>query len=261
MHSDAPSFVVPVLGRWAGRPCWQWQDGTVLPRISGGDGSSAAAGDGNSGGDGGSGDSGAGGTGSGDGGGTGDAGSGSQSKFDAITTQADFDRAIQDRLNRQKAQFKDYDDFKAKAAKFDELDAKSKSDLEKAQEAATKAASERDAALAAVTESTKRNAVIAAAAAAKAADPNDVFALLPQADKDALTIGDDGQVTGAEDAVKRLLEAKPHLVGKAGMGSAEGGSRGDTPGQLSRDDLKTMSSAEIVKAKADGRLKGLLGAT
>lgn len=259
MRSDnAPVIITPDFGRWPGRPCHLWPDGTLLPVVSGGNGEGGEGGAGGVGGEGGAGDEGGAGTG-GEGGAGGGGGGGDQ--FKAITSQADFDRAIQDRLNRQKAQFKDYDDFKAKAAKYDELEEQNKTELEKAKEAEQKAQQERDAALARAEETTKRSAVIAAASAAKAADPNDVYALLPQADKDALTIGDDGQVTGAEDAVKRLLEAKPHLVGKAAMGSAEGGSRGDSPEQLTRDDLKTMSSEQIVKAKAEGRLKDLLGAT
>ena len=58
-------------------------------------------------------------------------------------TQEDIDRAIAERLKsvnkkhaEELAKFSDYDDVKAKAAMFDELEAAKKSELEKANEAA-----------------------------------------------------------------------------------------------------------------------------
>lgn len=49
-------------------------------------------------------------------------------------TQADVDRIVADRLNREKGKFADYDELKAKADKLDEQEAASKSDLDKARE-------------------------------------------------------------------------------------------------------------------------------
>jgi hypothetical protein len=44
------------------------------------------------------------------------------------------------------------------------------------------------------------------------------------------------------------------------LGSADQGARGERPqGQLTRADLQTMSSAEIVRAQDEGRLDQLLG--
>lgn len=146
-------------------------------------------------------------------------------------TQEALDALIETRLNRDRAARAatppaDYDDLKAKAAKFDELEAANQPALERASAAATALQQERDAAIAERDAATKtardlalRNAVTRAAVAGKAVDPDDVFALLP---KDAVTIGDDGQVTGAAEAVKALLEAKPHLVGEQRMQSDDG---------------------------------------
>jgi hypothetical protein len=182
---------------------------------------------------------------------------------DKTFTQAELDRIVQDRVAREQKKFGDYDDLKAKATKLDELEAANASEIEKAikraedAEARAKAASER------ATESARRAAVVAQATKAGAVDPDAVLALLP---KDSVTVGDDGQVTGVEDAIKALLESKPYLVGSTASagatGSADGGARnaGNGAAQLSRDDLKTMTSAEIVKAKAEGRLAHLLGA-
>ncbi len=176
-------------------------------------------------------------------------------------TQADIDRIVQERVARAKSSPPaDYEALKTKAAKLDEIEAASKSELEKAQEAQRKADERAERAEREHKETKIETAVMLAAAKAGAVDPQDVYALLP---KNSVTIGDDGQVTGVEDAVKALLGAKPHLVGKRPpTGDADGGGRGKSaPAQLSRDDLKTMTPEAIVKAKADGRLNDLLGVT
>lgn len=49
-------------------------------------------------------------------------------------TQADVDRVVEQRLTRERAKFGDYDALKQKAAKFDELDAANKSEMERLQE-------------------------------------------------------------------------------------------------------------------------------
>lgn len=137
-------------------------------------------------------------------------------------TQADLDRIVQDRVARAKAEPPaDYEDLKRKLA---DLEAKDRSDLENAQARITAletdvatAKAETDTAKAETAtvrgennETKRRMAVVAAAANHKAVNPDQVFALLPQ---DAVTIGDDGQVTGADDAVKAFIEANPHFVG------------------------------------------------
>ena len=49
-------------------------------------------------------------------------------------TQAEMDAIIGDRLKRERAKYADYDEFKAKAAKYDEAEEASKSELQKAVE-------------------------------------------------------------------------------------------------------------------------------
>jgi hypothetical protein len=61
---------------------------------------------------------------------------------DKTFTQADVDRIVADRLTREKGKYADYDELKAKAEKFDQLEASSKSDLEKEREARQKAEKE-----------------------------------------------------------------------------------------------------------------------
>ena len=56
--------------------------------------------------------------------------------FTPPATQADLDRSIGERVARERAKYGDYGDLKAKAAKFDEAEAASKSELQKATERA-----------------------------------------------------------------------------------------------------------------------------
>lgn len=59
--------------------------------------------------------------------------------FEAITSQEDFDKAIQARLARERAKFSDYDEVKAKADKLAEIEDAQKSEAQKQQEALEKA--------------------------------------------------------------------------------------------------------------------------
>lgn len=69
------------------------------------------------------------------GGSTSDAGT----AFAPITSQADLDRVLGDRLSRERAKFADYDSIKDKAAKWDAAEQANKTELERAQQAATEA--------------------------------------------------------------------------------------------------------------------------
>lgn len=146
-------------------------------------------------------------------------------------TQQELDRIVNERVNKSKAQFKDYTDLKDKAEKFDQLQAERQTEAEKLLAAVDKAntkaqeATDREqAATKRANDTLVRAAVIAEAATAGAADPTDVFALL--VDPSQVTLGDDGQVTGVKEAVKATLEAKPHLVGRAAPGGFGGGVQG-----------------------------------
>lgn len=103
---------------------------------------------------------------------------------------------------------------------------------------------------------------VEAKAAKLFADPEDARALLASRVDEFV---DDGKVDveAIEEALADLLSKKPHLAAQGGrrfQGSADSGPRkGTAPEQLTRDDLKRMSPQEIVQAKAEGRLKELLG--
>lgn len=65
-------------------------------------------------------------------------------EFKPITSQQELNTALKDRLDRERAKFKDYDEIKAKAAKLDEIEQANLSELEKANGRITTAESERD---------------------------------------------------------------------------------------------------------------------
>ncbi|HET6908896.1 MAG TPA: phage scaffolding protein [Mycobacteriales bacterium] len=159
-------------------------------------------------------------------------------------SQAELDKLIQDRLARQKAQFADYDDLKTKASEFDKLQDAQKTELEREREARTAAEQAAADALARAQRTALASAVVAEAAKAGAVDPDAVLALLPA---DAVTVADDGTVTGAADAIKALLEAKPYLKGTARpSGDIDQGSRTDAPADFRKADSATLS-AELAK--------------
>lgn len=63
---------------------------------------------------------------------------------DRTFTQADLDRVVSDRLDRERKKYEGFDELKAKAAQYDELAEKDKSESEKLAGKLTKAEGERD---------------------------------------------------------------------------------------------------------------------
>jgi hypothetical protein len=171
-------------------------------------------------------------------------------------TQEDIDKAVESRLARERKKFSDYDELKAKAEKLAEIEAANLSDLEK-ERAAREAAEARASELASKAEKAAVNAAIVKAAVAAGVKSTD--AVLRAIDKTGLTVGDDGQVSGAEDAVKALLAEIPALVGEGTpVGDADQGARGGGPDQITQEQLSQMSPEEIAKALKDGKLSHLL---
>lgn len=172
-------------------------------------------------------------------------------------TQADVDRIVKDRLARQKSQFADYDDLKSKADRLAEIEAANQSELERAQARLVELEKQASEATARARDASLRSAVVAEAARKNVVDPDAAYALL---DRSSLEIGDDGSVSNVAEAMESLLQAKPYLVGGTQTrGSADLGARGSSVPQISRDDLKSMSPAEIVQAQNEGRLNHLFG--
>lgn len=169
-------------------------------------------------------------------------------------TQAELEEMVTRRLAQERKKYADYGDLKKKAAEFDQLTEQQKSEAEKAVEAAR--GEGRAEALKAANDRLLK-AEIRAAAAGKLSDPADAIRLLDLA---SFKVGDDGEIdSGAIGAaIEELIKTKPYLAAKASgfQGTGDGGAAGreGRPSQLTAADLKTMSPAQIVKAREEGRL-------
>lgn len=196
--------------------------------------------------------------GSNDAGNAGNAGDGQTIEFQPITSQTQFDSMIQERIRRERAKFSDYGDLKEKAAKLDEIEAASKSELEKSQERIAQLEAEAQASAQAARESALRSAVISEAAKRDVVDPDAAVALL---DRESLEFDDSGRPTNVADAMDALLEARPYLVKQNGSqrGTADQGARTSTSEQLDEGALATMSASEINQARREGRFADLGG--
>ena len=170
-------------------------------------------------------------------------------------TREELDRIVASARRREREQFADYEAMKEKASKFDELDAASKSELEKANERTEKAEKERHDAIETANKRLIAAEILAEASAQKALKPEHMHRLI---DTGEVTVGDDGQVIGVKEAVEAFLKANPEYVGTGRPGgSADQGAR-DGGTKITREQLQTMSPAEIVKAQDEGRLDHIL---
>ena len=133
-------------------------------------------------------------------------------------TQADVDAAVNARLKDERkkhanelAKFADYEDFKAKAAKYDELEEAKKSELDKANEAAQaaiKRAEEAEAKAAAFEAKAIHDALVA-----KVAEEEDVPASL-------LSGSDEDELRASAQALKAYIEANKPDVPQTNAGGA-----------------------------------------
>lgn len=156
-------------------------------------------------------------------------------------TQEELDRVVGDRLARERQKYGDYDALKQKAGRLDQLEESQRTELEKAQKRADKAEHERDAAVTRATHHLRASAIMSEASKQNALDPEAVVALLPH---DSVTVGDDGQVAGVEEAVSGLLKSKPYLVGSThSPGPGDGGARAPAPsGDAAADHNQLIST-------------------
>lgn len=180
----------------------------------------------------------------------------SQNEWKAPASQDELDRLIQARIKRVESKYADYKDLKTKASKFDELDAASKSELEKEREARTAADARAQAAEERAKSVALRSAVISEATKQGAVDPDAVLRLI---DTDELEMDDKGNISGLPGAVTALLEAKKYLKGKSFTGSADGGKRDENSGSFTRKQLTDPSfyqahEKEILLAMRQGRI-------
>lgn len=98
-------------------------------------------------------------------------------------------------------------------------------------------------------------------AGSKLTDPNDALVLGNWSDMTPNEFGEFDR-SAITSKIDDLIKAKPYLAksDKKFEGSADSGNRGDSQvqGQVTRESLKSMTPAEINKARADGRLQDVL---
>lgn len=166
--------------------------------------------------------------------------------FTKAEHEAEVNRIVQERLARDRKDRPSDDELaelRAKAEKADRLEAASLSQAEKLQQDAAKAEERAQAAEQKAQTATElanktliKAQIISAAAQAGAVDHDAVYALMQAQDftvnKDGqqlqVTVGDDGQVTGHQEAVTAFLEGKQYLVGSTPTPGPGGG--GPRPG-------------------------------
>ena len=157
-------------------------------------------------------------------------------------TQEQMDAIIADRLQRERTKFVDYDALKEKAAAFDAAEAAKQTETERAQKAKEEAERRAIEVQARANATLKRAAILAEAGVQNSADPDTVAMIL--ANSEDIVVADDGTVTGAKEAVKKLLKEKAFLV-KAPAGGATGAEFGGNDGELGID-------AKIAQAEQKG---------
>lgn len=156
-------------------------------------------------------------------------------------TQEQVDRMVQDRLARERKKYEGFDELRQKAEQFDQLQEQRKTEVQKAQERAQKAEEAAQARVEAANERLIQAAVLSAATNHRAIKPEHLYRLI---DREAVTVGDDGQVTGAEDAVKAFLDANPEYVGSTRPnGFADQGARNAMP-------PRATSMDELIRGRA-----------
>lgn len=99
------------------------------------------------------------------------------------------------------------------------------------------------------------------------AGPNDIADILPHIKADAVTVGEDGTITGLEEQLTKLKEAKPYLFKGAEPGGT-GGSKGGGP-KGGKEATKNPWAKETFNLTEQGRIlredpelaRSLMGAT
>lgn len=175
--------------------------------------------------------------------------------------QDDVDRIVRERLARDRKDRPSDDEIaelRDKAKKHDDAEAANQSELDKEKQRADTAEEQAQKATETAHDTLRRAEIIAAAVKHKAVNPDAVHALIKDRGfklKDgenelSVTVGDDGQVTGAEEVVKAFLEAdeNEYLVGSTpSPGPGDGGARKTPSGALTKEALQQMSPEQVAK--------------
>jgi hypothetical protein len=180
-------------------------------------------------------------------------------------TQDEVNELIMKRLERERKKYADYDDLKAQLEELRKVDEERKraemSEIERYKADLEKALNERqtfEQELEKLRESVKqeriKNAFITAATSANIAYIDDAFRL---ADLSAVTIDDDGNVVGIEDAIKTLVEHKPFLLAQAKKEPKPIGESTNAKSDKSDKSAEQLLKEAAEKARRTGRPEDL----
>lgn len=208
LHPLTGRPLAPIGTKTNGQPIWP---------ILGGSGDAGQAGGSGSGGDQGSGQ----GTSSGQSQGGGGTGSTADPKTEPKFSQAEVDRIVQDRVQRARGQYADYETLKERAKRADELEAAQGTEVERAEK---KGRTEATAEVTTRYQGILRASQVVAAAAASGYGPKGeqafrdgqdaVAQLAARGVLDAIRVDDQGRADASaiERELKALAEAKPYLL-------------------------------------------------
>lgn len=124
-------------------------------------------------------------------------------------TQADLDRIVKERLDRERQKYADYADLKKAATKLKEFEEAQLSEQERLQKQLDEERQARERAEATAKARSMRSALIAEAAKLNFNDPNDAVALV---DPGQIEWTDDGEVKNADKLVRTLAEQRKYLI-------------------------------------------------
>ena len=172
-----------------------------------------------------------------------------KSDFTAITSQADLDRIVGQRLSREREKFADYDELREKAAELEKVRDAAKSEQERAVERAK--AEGRNEALGTVNKRLIESEARVLASEAKFRNPGLAVRAIDLA---SVKVGDDGTVDAAaiRDALKALSDAEPYLLDvaatprkpgslKSGASAPKGGETGKSRAAAALRDMRRGS--------------------
>jgi Domain of unknown function (DUF4355) len=180
-------------------------------------------------------------------------------------TEDEVNEIVKKRLERAYKKYADYDDLKAqleqlrqaeeerKRAEMSEIE-RYKADLEKALNERQTFEQELEKLRESVKQERIKNAFITAATSANIAYIDDAFRL---ADLSAVTIDEDGNVVGIEDAIKTLVEHKPFLLAQAKKEPKPIGESTNAKSDKSDKSAEQLLKEAAEKARRTGRPEDL----
>jgi len=153
-------------------------------------------------------------------------------------TQTELDAILEARLKR--AVPADYEELKALKTAADTAKETEKTEIQRIKDELEKERNGRKTDAASVNDAYKKLAIVTAATAAKAVDPDVIVALL--ASDDTILVDKNHGVSGAKEAVAALLAAKPYLAGSQALPGKAGGEFGGADQKTIAEQIRQLET-------------------